>query len=310
MLQDHDINNDTVNLFVLTEFLALFSNEDICSRLNQKLSVALAKDTIHKVICSNEDIASSGIRHSNKPTDHLVSRQKTLTGLKMLFSGMDVTIILVVRRQDHLLKSFYNALVVSHMLNVPYSEMEAWFRNLFYYDELLDLLINQFGQNRVRIVFFEELKENQHHYAENFLKIICPNICLAPDSKLTLVNASYPPSALRVMYYANEVLRKTHNASDEIIPRRVSTQLEGERTAMAKALTVFQLNPQDSYDYGLTETDENRLLDNYVPSNSRLFNQYIPEDSPNQKWRSYYLGEKQKGGGMQCEHSRIPLVPF
>jgi hypothetical protein len=292
MLRHHDTHSDAVNLFALTEYLALFSNDAVCSQLNQRLSTALANETIRKVICSHEDIASAGIRHSNKPADHLITRQRALTGLKTLFSGMDVTIVLVIRRQDHLMKSLYNAMVVSHMLNVPFSEMQAWFGNLFYYDALMDLLVNLFGQDRIQLLFFEELKENQLHFTEKFLKIISPNIRITPYSQLIPGNVSYTPSALRIMYYANEVLRKTHRASDEIIPRRVSTQLEQERTALAKALTVFRPNANDTYDYGLNDADEHRLLADYIPSNSRLFNHHIPADSPDQKWRSYYLGEK------------------
>jgi hypothetical protein len=279
-----------MNTCALTEYLSLFGNADSQQRLNDLLHHALADNSIHKVVCSHEDLVCGGCRYCDRADELIPRRNHVITGLKQVLKGMDVKILLIVRRQDCLLESMYNTQVAYHLVTASFASICDWFSSLLHYDSLLDILIQTFGKKNISLLFFEELREDQLRFVNRFLQNFLSDAVADSDSTFTPTNASLSPDALRIMRYANKVLRKKYHIDEALIPTRINAELESERCALQQTLYGFKKAEQDRHDYELASGETNLLLAQYRESNTRLFDHYLASDSPDQKWRSYYLG--------------------
>lgn len=280
-----------INTCALTEYLALFGNADSQQQLNALLHHALADDAIQKVVYSHEGLVCGGCRYCDSTDELVPSRNRVITGLKRVFEGMDVKILLIVRRQDRLLESMYNTQVAYHLVTASFADICNWFSSLLYYDALLDILTQTFGEESISLLFFEELREDQLGFVNRFLQTFLSDAMADSDSTFIAGNASLSPDALRIMRYANSVLRKKHGVDEALIPNRINAELERERCALHMALSNFKQVQQDTQDYELSHQERGLLMEQYKESNARLFDRYLAVGSPDQKWRSYYLGE-------------------
>jgi len=280
------LHHKPVDMFALTEYLALFGDDDACRSLNGLLSKALFDASVQKLVCSHEDFVFGGSRHCTSTEELIQKRNHTLKGLKRLFAGMDVTLVLVIRRQDRLLRSLYSSLVGYHLVTGSFADVCSWFGTLLSYDQLLDVLVGLFGRENLRILFFEDIKEDPHGFVERFLHLIIPSIHLGSDSVLTPVHASLSAEALDIMRYSNSVLRGKYRIGDELLPRCVSPELEQERRALHRALMTFKATEQAHN--CAEDVIQKQLCEAFSQSNERLFETHIPTDHPCQKWRAYY----------------------
>lgn len=280
-----------VNIYAIAEYLALFADKDSTRSLNRDLLEVLANSSVQTVLCSHEDFACAGLRHCHSAEELLQKRDRTMSLLKILFEQMDVTLILVIRRQDKLMRSLYNTLVSNHLVTAPLMEVFSRFERLLHYDRLVERLIKLYGAERVRILFFEEIKEDAHRFVERFLQIVIPDVQISKEAAVPHVNTSLSPAAFRIMRYANAVLRDKYDTDEALLPSRVSVELEKERSALKGVLETFTAVPSETESYGLCAHEEQQLMATYLEGNRRLFDEYIPPGSPDHKWRRCYLGE-------------------
>lgn len=259
--------------------------------LNQDLHVALADPAIEKVLLSQEDFTVGGQRHCRSAEELVPRRNATLERLSQLLSGFDVTMVLVLRRQDSLIKSLYNSLVGYHLVTASLEEIQNHYKSLLYFDTLLDQVAGLFGRENIRILFFEDLKEDSFAFTDRFLQLSVPDLSLDRSSTLTPLNASLSPDAFRIMHYANGILRKRYNIGDDLMAWRIPETCDLERDALQRTLINLQRQPGDVYDYECDACCQRDYLATFQESNQRLFEVYVPNNSPDQRWCDYYTGQ-------------------
>ena len=282
-------HSQPIGLFTLTEYLALFDDRDSVTQLHQRFKHAISHPSIKTIVCSHEDLCCGGFRHSSNSIDVIRRRNQTLVALRDLFAGMKVKIILVIRRQDQLLRSLYNIFILGNLVTAPIADLQTFLGDLFCYDRLIDILTDLFGFDQVHVLFFEELLQNNFTFTDKFLRCIIPETVLEEDSTFEPHNISLLPQVLEIMRTANQVLRDAYDISPDIlIPRSISAGLEKNRLHLISALRHFALEHQ--IHKKADHPDDSGLLECYQSSNARLFDETFAKNDEMQKWRDYYLG--------------------
>jgi len=203
---------------------------------------------------------------------------------------MKVKIVLVIRRQDQLLRSLYNILIVGNLVTAPIADIQTFLGDLFCYDRLIDILADLFGFDQIRVLFFEELLQDSFSFTDKFLRCIIPETILEEDSTFEPRNVSLLPQVLEIMRTANQVLRDAYDISPDIlIPRSISVGLEKNRRHLLSALRLFALEHQ--IHTKVDDPDDSDLLECYQSSNARLFEETLAQSDEAQKWRDYYLSD-------------------
>lgn len=278
-----------IGLYALTEYLALFDDKDYVTQLNKRFKHAISHPSIQTIVCSHEDLSCGGFRHSSNAIDVIRRRDKTLFALRDFFAGMKVKIILVIRRQDKLLRSLYNTFTMGYLVTAPIADIQTFMGDLFCYDRLIDILAELFGFDQIHVLFFEELRQNNFSFTDRFLRCIIPETILDEDSTFGLKNESLMPKGLEIIQTANQVLRDAYDISPDIlIPRSISAGLEKNRVILISALSFFARD--HVIDKKADHPNDSGLLERYQSSNTRLFEETFAKNDELQKWRDYYLG--------------------
>jgi len=77
-----ELHDQPVNMYALAEYLALFGDKAPLQRLNHLLHNALTENSVHKLVCSHEDLVCGGWRHCDAAQELVPKRNQVITGLK------------------------------------------------------------------------------------------------------------------------------------------------------------------------------------------------------------------------------------
>lgn len=175
-----------------------FDETNVSKNINKLLS------NNKKLIISEESL-STGSSLSGR-----VCRYEIAKRLKILFPN--AKIIIVIREQKSIIKSFY---LQKKKTDINFKmTFDEWFNfnrknqhkenffQYFYYDKLVELYKNLFGKDKIKILLFEEFKNDQEYFIKkliNFLELTidCKHLRIEHDNKTVTKNT------LKLLNYNN-----------------------------------------------------------------------------------------------------------
>ncbi|MCB2187978.1 MAG: hypothetical protein KQJ78_16285 [Deltaproteobacteria bacterium] len=190
--------------------------------------------------------------------------------LAAVLAGRPVGILVMVRRQDTFLESWYGHLVRREGLGLEFPAfLAAWRSRELFWDAILDQWAAHFGAANLLVLPYEEFSRDNLGGLTRLMRALGLNLRFENLDGLPRANAGYAAKAVEMARRVNPLLTPAER-------EKLREFLERE----------FPKAPGERYDF-FPPGGREELLAHYAEANRRLFAQYLPGRDP-----AYYLGQK------------------